>query len=161
MLLHKFNDSITYFLNIPTRHHSMAVNLSKMKAIRDAFHRTPCAPDSDRYLQFEKSFTFDPTEDQKSCFQVSNFFTPFFILFAFVMSSYFSFIYSFCYIITITTFNFALPLIPSLLKIIASDMINNTRPMDRLVCGDVGFGKTEVAIRAIYRAVLSKKQVRS
>ena len=52
----------------------MAVNLSKMKAIRDAFHRTPCAPDSDRYLQFEKSFTFDPTEDQKSCFQVSNFF---------------------------------------------------------------------------------------
>ena len=65
---------ITYFLNIPTLHHSMAVNLSKMKAIRDAFHRTPCAPDSDRYLQFEKSFTFDPTEDQKSCFQVSNFF---------------------------------------------------------------------------------------
>ena len=53
---------ITYFLNIPTLHHSMAVNLSKMKAIRDAFHRTPCAPDSDRYLQFEKSFTFDPTE---------------------------------------------------------------------------------------------------
>ena len=33
--------------------------------------------------------------------------------------------------------------------------------MDRLVCGDVGFGKTEVAIRAIYRAVLSDKQVRS
>ena len=28
------------------------------------------------------------------------------------------------------------------------------------MCGDVGFGKTEVAIRAIYRAVLSKKQVR-
>ena len=26
--------------------------------------------------------------------------------------------------------------------------------MERLVCGDVGFGKTEVAIRAIYRAVL-------
>ena len=40
-------------------------------------------------------------------------------------------------------------------------MINSTRPMDRLVCGDVGFGKTEVAIRAIYRAVLSKKQVRA
>ena len=38
-------------------------------------------------------------------------------------------------------------------------MINNTRPMDRLVCGDVGFGKTEVAMRAIYRAVLSNKQV--
>lgn len=69
----------------------MAVNLSKMKAIRDAFHRTPCAPDSDRYLQFEKSFTFDPTEDQKSCFQVSNFFMPSYILFVFVMSSLFHF----------------------------------------------------------------------
>jgi len=42
---------------------------------------------------------------------------------------------------------------------IADDMINNTRPMDRLICGDVGFGKTEVAMRAIYRAVLSGKQV--
>ena len=38
-------------------------------------------------------------------------------------------------------------------------MINTTRPMDRLICGDVGFGKTEVAIRAIYRAVKSNKQV--
>jgi transcription-repair coupling factor (superfamily II helicase) len=42
---------------------------------------------------------------------------------------------------------------------IAADMVNNTRPMDRLVCGDVGFGKTEVAMRAIYRAVRSNKQV--
>lgn len=32
-------------------------------------------------------------------------------------------------------------------------------PMDRLLCGDVGFGKTEVAFRAIMKAVLSKKQV--
>jgi transcription-repair coupling factor (superfamily II helicase) len=38
-------------------------------------------------------------------------------------------------------------------------MVNSTRPMDRLICGDVGFGKTEVAMRAIYRAVLSGKQV--
>jgi transcription-repair coupling factor (superfamily II helicase) len=91
---------------------NMAVNLSKMKAIRDAFHRTPCTPDSEKYLEFENSFMFEPTEDQEICF-----------------------------------------------KTIAMDMINNTRPMDRLVCGDVGFGKTEVAIRAIYRAVLSNKQV--
>ena len=48
----------------------MAVNLSKMKAIRDAFHRTPCVPDSARYLAFENTFTFEPTEDQKTCFQV-------------------------------------------------------------------------------------------
>jgi transcription-repair coupling factor (superfamily II helicase) len=33
------------------------------------------------------------------------------------------------------------------------------RPMDRLVCGDVGFGKTEVAIRAIFKAVEAGKQV--
>src|SRR5690606_14342616 len=33
------------------------------------------------------------------------------------------------------------------------------RPMDRLVCGDVGFGKTEVAIRAAFRAVMDGKQV--
>ena len=33
------------------------------------------------------------------------------------------------------------------------------RPMDRLVCGDVGFGKTEVALRAAFVAVMSGKQV--
>lgn len=33
------------------------------------------------------------------------------------------------------------------------------RPMDRLICGDVGFGKTEVAIRAALKAVLAGKQV--
>ncbi len=33
------------------------------------------------------------------------------------------------------------------------------RPMDRLICGDAGFGKTEVAIRAAFKAVLAGKQV--
>ena len=33
------------------------------------------------------------------------------------------------------------------------------QPMDRLVCGDVGFGKTEVAIRAAFKAVDNGKQV--
>ena len=32
-------------------------------------------------------------------------------------------------------------------------------PMDRLVCGDVGFGKTEIAIRAAFKAVADNKQV--
>ena len=91
---------------------SMALRLSKMMAIRNGFHRTPCAPDDERYMNFEQSFTFEPTVDQAKCFEN-----------------------------------------------VALDMINNTRPMDRLICGDVGFGKTEVAMRAIYRAVLSKKQV--
>lgn len=33
------------------------------------------------------------------------------------------------------------------------------RPMDRLICGDVGFGKTEVAVRAAFKAVADNKQV--
>ena len=41
---------------------------------------------------------------------------------------------------------------------VKSDM-ENERPMDRLVCGDVGFGKTEVAIRAAFKAVDNGKQV--
>jgi transcription-repair coupling factor (superfamily II helicase) len=37
--------------------------------------------------------------------------------------------------------------------------LGGPRPMDRLICGDVGFGKTEVAMRAAFLAVLSGKQV--
>lgn len=41
---------------------------------------------------------------------------------------------------------------------IKGDM-QKSRPMDRLLCGDVGYGKTEVAIRAAFKAVMSGKQV--
>ncbi len=41
---------------------------------------------------------------------------------------------------------------------VISDMCS-PKPMDRLVCGDVGFGKTEIAMRAAYLAVASNKQV--
>ncbi|DAB10221.1 TPA: transcription-repair coupling factor [Candidatus Gastranaerophilales bacterium HUM_15] len=41
---------------------------------------------------------------------------------------------------------------------IKADM-ESPNPMDRLVCGDVGFGKTEVAMRAMFKAVTSLKQV--
>ncbi len=37
--------------------------------------------------------------------------------------------------------------------------MERTRPMDRLICGDVGFGKTEVAVRAAFKAVMGGRQV--
>ena len=41
----------------------------------------------------------------------------------------------------------------------AKQDMERPKPMDRLVCGDVGFGKTEVAIRAAFKAVMDGKQV--
>jgi len=41
---------------------------------------------------------------------------------------------------------------------VKSDM-ESSQPMDRLICGDVGFGKTEIAIRAAFKAVTDNKQV--
>ncbi len=40
----------------------------------------------------------------------------------------------------------------------AQDM-ESDRPMDRLICGDVGYGKTEVAVRAAFKAIMDGKQV--
>lgn len=50
---------------------------------------------------------------------------------------------------------------PDQMKAITQTKVDmeNLKPMDRLICGDVGFGKTEVAIRAIFKAVMSGKQV--
>src|SRR5437764_11250312 len=50
---------------------------------------------------------------------------------------------------------------PDQLKAIIDTKIDMERsqPMDRLICGDVGFGKTEVAIRAAFKAIMDGKQV--
>ena len=37
--------------------------------------------------------------------------------------------------------------------------MESPRPMDRLICGDAGYGKTEIAIRAAFKAVMDGKQV--
>jgi len=37
--------------------------------------------------------------------------------------------------------------------------MEQARPMDRLICGDVGYGKTEVALRAAFKAIMDGKQV--
>ncbi|MBM3144730.1 MAG: transcription-repair coupling factor [Chloroflexi bacterium] len=44
------------------------------------------------------------------------------------------------------------------LRDVKADM-EASRPMDRLICGDVGFGKTEIALRAAFKAVMGGKQV--
>jgi transcription-repair coupling factor (superfamily II helicase) len=44
------------------------------------------------------------------------------------------------------------------IEAVKSDM-ERPRPMDRLICGDVGYGKTEVAIRAAFKAIMDQKQV--
>ena len=57
--------------------------------------------------------------------------------------------------------NFPYEETPDQLKALADvkkDM-ESSKPMDRLICGDVGFGKTEIAIRAAYKAAMNGKQV--
>jgi len=44
------------------------------------------------------------------------------------------------------------------IEAVKSDM-ESVRPMDRLVCGDVGYGKTEIALRAAFKAVMDSRQV--
>src|SRR5690606_4601041 len=44
------------------------------------------------------------------------------------------------------------------MEAVRQDM-ESERPMDRLICGDVGYGKTEVAVRAAFKAIMDGKQV--
>jgi transcription-repair coupling factor (superfamily II helicase) len=90
----------------------LAQDVLALYATRETLQRQPFDPTKESLVaRFEETFSFDPTKDQKTCFED-----------------------------------------------VENDMVWRSRPMDRLVCGDVGFGKTEVALRALFRAVVNGRQ---
>ena len=90
----------------------LAQDVLALYATRETLQRPPFDPlQEPRVKEFETTFPFEPTPDQKSCFED-----------------------------------------------VENDMVWRSRPMDRLVCGDVGFGKTEVALRAIFRCIANGRQ---
>ena len=90
----------------------LAQDVLALYATRETLHRQPFDPSKeDEVRSFGSTFKFEPTPDQKKCFED-----------------------------------------------VENDMVYRARPMDRLICGDVGFGKTEVAMRALYRAVINGRQ---
>ncbi|MBF0384688.1 MAG: transcription-repair coupling factor [Candidatus Omnitrophica bacterium] len=88
-----------------------AAELLHTQALRETLRGFAFSKDSDWQKEFERSFPFEETPDQKKAVEETK-------------------------------------------KDMESD-----RPMDRLICGDVGYGKTEVAFRAIFKAVMDNKQV--
>jgi len=91
----------------------LAEEVLALYATRETLSREPFKPSvEDHVREFGDSFQYEPTPDQKMCFET-----------------------------------------------IENDMVWRRRPMDRLVCGDVGFGKTEVALRAIFRCIANGRQV--
>jgi transcription-repair coupling factor (superfamily II helicase) len=89
----------------------LAADMLELQAQRLSRPGIAFSPDSDWQREFDASFPYEETADQRAAIQS-----------------------------------------------IKSDMVV-TRPMDRLLCGDVGFGKTEVAMRAAFKAVDSGYQV--
>eukprot|EP00980_Cylindrotheca_fusiformis_P013544 scaffold3450_cov114-Cylindrotheca_fusiformis.AAC.49 len=90
----------------------LAQDVLALYATRETLQRQPFDPSKeDEVKDFANTFKFEPTPDQKKCFED-----------------------------------------------VENDMVWRTRPMDRLICGDVGFGKTEVAMRALYRTVVNGRQ---
>ena len=89
----------------------MASELLELQAARVSRRGIPFDPDSEWQKQFDASFPYTETDDQRTAIDA------------------------------------------------VKDDMEAARPMDRLVCGDVGFGKTEVAMRAAFKAVASGYQV--
>lgn len=89
----------------------IAERLINLYTTRTKIEKEPCVIDDEWQIQFEKSFPYELTVDQKRSVEE-----------------------------------------------IKKDMESNY-PMDRLLCGDVGYGKTEVAFIAAFKAIMSGKQV--
>jgi len=90
----------------------LAQDVLALYATREMLTRAPFNPSLEGVVKdFGETFPFEPTPDQKSCFEA-----------------------------------------------VENDMVWRKRPMDRLICGDVGFGKTEVAVRALYRCAVNGRQ---
>lgn len=89
----------------------MAEELLNLYALRKSIRGYAFSPDTEWQKEFEESFPFDETEDQRRATEE-----------------------------------------------VKRDMESDS-PMDRLLCGDVGYGKTEVAMRAAFKAVMDGKQV--
>ena len=96
---------------VKSKINDMADQLIKLYAEREASKGYAFSKDNELSIDFEKSFPYDLTIDQKNA-----------------------------------------------IVQIKEDMEKDT-PMDRLLCGDVGFGKTEVAFVAAFKAILDSKQV--
>ncbi|MFH1093063.1 MAG: transcription-repair coupling factor [Candidatus Omnitrophota bacterium] len=90
---------------------SFALDLLNMQAKRRALSGFAFSADADWQKDFEKTFPYQETVDQKKAW------------------------------------------------LEAKNDMQTARPMDRLLCGDVGYGKTEVAFRAAFKAVMDNKQV--
>ncbi|MBI4394620.1 MAG: transcription-repair coupling factor [Candidatus Omnitrophica bacterium] len=91
--------------------HGVAREMVELQAKRNVHAGFPFPPDTELQLEFERSFPYEETPDQRRATDE-----------------------------------------------VKHDM-EREKPMDRLLCGDVGYGKTEVAIRAAFKAVLAGKQV--
>lgn len=89
----------------------MAMELLNLYAMRKSIKGHAFSPDTEWQKEFEESFPFEETEDQRKATEE-----------------------------------------------VKKDM-ESEFPMDRLLCGDVGYGKTEVAMRAAFKAVMDGKQV--
>jgi len=89
----------------------MAEELLKLYAQRKLEKGRACAPDGPEMAEFDASFSYEPTPDQREAIEA-----------------------------------------------VKADL-ESERPMDRLLCGDVGYGKTEVAMRAAAKVALEGRQV--